>query len=207
MATISPATLSDREVLKATVQAAREERRATGELLALLAEVDARRLYLGEGCSSLFSYCTRVLHLSEHAAYHRIEAARAARRFPIVLDLLAGGDLTLTTVALLRPHLTSDNHETLLAAARHKSKREVEHQIACLAPKPDAIVMVRRLPEVKTEPSTGPMVERMEQPAVDLTTLTSSAPPAITPTTPACTARQSGAACDRPLPTTRDARR
>jgi hypothetical protein len=35
-------------------------------LLALLMELDARRLYLGEGCSSLFTYCTQVLHLSEH---------------------------------------------------------------------------------------------------------------------------------------------
>jgi hypothetical protein len=58
-----------------------------------LGELDARRLYLGEGCSSLFAYCTQVLHLSEHAAYGRIEAARAARQWPIVLDLLADGSL------------------------------------------------------------------------------------------------------------------
>ena len=43
--------------------------------------------------------------------------------------------MTLTTVAMLRPHLTAENHETLLEAARHKSKRDVEYQIACLAPK------------------------------------------------------------------------
>jgi len=66
--------MSNTELLKAIVSAAHNERRATAELLALLAEVDARRLYLGQGCSSLFSYCTQVLHLSEHAAYHRIEA-------------------------------------------------------------------------------------------------------------------------------------
>jgi hypothetical protein len=45
-------------------------------------ELDTRRLYLGEGCSSLFTYCTQVLHLSEHAAYNRIETARAARFSP-----------------------------------------------------------------------------------------------------------------------------
>jgi len=67
--------MSNTELLKAIVSAAHNERRATAELLALLAEVDARRLHLGQGgCSSLFSYCTQVLHLSEHAAYHRIEA-------------------------------------------------------------------------------------------------------------------------------------
>jgi hypothetical protein len=92
-------------------------------LIASLAEFDARRLYLGQGCSSLFTYCTQVLHLSEHAAYGRIEAARAARRFPVLLELLAGGALTVTAIGLLAPHLTVENHEHVLAAARHKTKR------------------------------------------------------------------------------------
>jgi hypothetical protein len=61
---------------------AARERHATAALVASLAELDERRLYLGEGYGSLFSYCTRVLHLSEHAAYGRIEVARAVRRFP-----------------------------------------------------------------------------------------------------------------------------
>ena len=163
MTTISPSKMSDSALLDATVQAGREERHATTRLLALLAEVDARRLYLGEGCSSLFTYCTRVLQLSEHAAYHRIEAARAARRFPILLDLVAAGDVTLTTVAMLRPHLTPDNHAAVLSAARQKSKREVEHQIACLVPKADAKTVVRRLPAVDAaniDPShTAPTLE------------------------------------------------
>jgi hypothetical protein len=137
--------MSDRDLLERTTRAAGAERLATAELLALVGELDMRRLYLGEGCSSLFSYCTQVLHLSEHAAYHRIEGARAARRFPIILDLVADGSVTLTTVAMLRPHLTEDNHKALLGAARHKSKREVEHQMAALAPGPDARALIRRL--------------------------------------------------------------
>lgn len=137
--------LSDRELLDATARVAAAERRTTVELLTLLAEVDARRLYLGEGCSSPFTYCTQVLHLSEHAAYHRIEGARAARQFPIALDLLAEGSLTLTTLALLRPHLTAANHAGVLEAARHKTKHEVEHQVACLAPRPDVKPLVRKV--------------------------------------------------------------
>src|SRR5262245_30269674 len=75
--------LSDGELLGRVHEAIRDERIATARVIALLMELDARRLYLGEGCSSLFTYCTQVLHLSEHAAYNRIETARAARRFPI----------------------------------------------------------------------------------------------------------------------------
>lgn len=66
-----------------------KEREATARLIAALAELDARRLYLAEWCSSLFTYCTQILHLSEHAAYGRIEAARAARKWPVIIELLA----------------------------------------------------------------------------------------------------------------------
>src|SRR5439155_26446720 len=36
-------------------------------------------------------------------AYNRIEVARAARRFPVILDLLAEGSVNLTAVRLLAP--------------------------------------------------------------------------------------------------------
>jgi hypothetical protein len=84
--TIPLTHLSESELLSAVGRAADDERAATAHLVALLAEVDARRLYLGQGCSSLFTYCTQVLHLSQHAAYVRIEAARCARTFPVVLE-------------------------------------------------------------------------------------------------------------------------
>lgn len=124
--------VADDALLTETKRLAADERLATARLIAALAEVDARRLYRGEGCSSLFVYCTRVLHLSEHAAYSRIEAARSVRRFPRILELLIAGDVTLTSVTLLAPHLTDDNCAAALEAARHKSKREVEVQVAAL---------------------------------------------------------------------------
>lgn len=124
----SLARLSDHDLLAEVKKAAEHERHATADLIASLIELDSRRLYLREDCSSLFTYCTRVLLLSEHAAYGRIEAARTARRFPVILDLLAEGTVTLTAVGLLAPHLTPENHARVLEAARHKSKREVEHR-------------------------------------------------------------------------------
>jgi hypothetical protein len=106
-------------------------------------ELDARRLYLGEGCSSLFGYCTQVLHLTEHAAYGRIEAARAARKFPVILLRLHDGTLSLTAVSLLAPHLTDENHVQVLDAARHKTKRDVEQLVAALSSKADVAPVVR----------------------------------------------------------------
>jgi len=112
--------------------------------------MDARRLYLGEGCSSLFTYCTQILHFSEHAAYGRIEAARAVRRWPAILELLADGSVHLTAIGLLAAHLTAENHVQVLASARHKSKREVEEIVARLRPQPAVPQSVRKLPTPRT---------------------------------------------------------
>src|SRR3972149_4284495 len=100
---LSLADLSDQDLLARTMHLAADERRATALLIAHLAELDARRPSLAEGSSSLFTYCTQVLRLSEHAAYGRIAAARAARRFPLLLEMLGAGSVTLTTVAPLAP--------------------------------------------------------------------------------------------------------
>jgi hypothetical protein len=94
----------------------------------------------------MFSYCTQVLHLAEGAAYNRIEAARAARSYPLILELFERGGITLTAVRLLAPHLTAENHVAVLQSATHKSKREVEELVCALKPQPDAPVVVRRLP-------------------------------------------------------------
>ena len=137
-------SLSDRELIQEIHQLAERERHSTARVIAALMELDARKLYLREGCRSLFTYCTEALHFSEHAAYGRIEAARAARRFPAILDQLADGSLTLTAVGLLASHLTAENHGDLLAMARHKSKRDVERIVAALWPLPAVPSIVRK---------------------------------------------------------------
>jgi len=81
-----------------------------------LAELDTRDVYLREGYGSLF-VCQDALGLSEWEAYNRIEVARAARRFPVILDMLASGVVNLTTVRLLASHLTPTIHRDVLESA------------------------------------------------------------------------------------------
>src|SRR5713226_4012361 len=107
--------LSDQDLLTRIDALAGKEREASAELVAHLAVLEARpSLYAAQGYGSLFSYCTQVLRLSEDATCNRIHAARACRRFPMVLDMLASGALSLTSVRLLRPYLTPENHEAVL---------------------------------------------------------------------------------------------
>ncbi len=155
--TLSLARLSDQELLKRVAELAAAEREATALLIAHLAELDTRRLHLAEGFSSLFAYCTDALQLSEYSAYNRIEAARASRKFPVIVKWLFEGSLTLTTVRLLAPYLTTEKDGQLLERARFKSKRAVEELIAEMYPRAAVASLLRRLPVPRTgsEPSPG----------------------------------------------------
>jgi len=141
-----PSHLSDGDLVAEIERLAAFERDATARLVAHLAELDARRLYLGAGYPSLFAYCTERLRISEYGAYNRMEAARAARRFPVILGMLSDGSMTLTTVRILAPHLTDENHCELLESACRRSKREVEELVARHFPRPAVAALVRRLP-------------------------------------------------------------
>lgn len=153
MNTHLPNTLSDGQLVDEVKRLAGSERHATVALLRALAEFDTRRLYLRQGCSSLFTYCTQELHLSEASAFNRIETARAARRFPVVFEAIAEGALTLTSVRLLAPHLTDGNYARVLAAARHRTRREVEELVAALNPQPSAQPVIRRVAPAQAPPT------------------------------------------------------
>jgi hypothetical protein len=150
-----PSQLSDDELVAQVESLAARARETTAELVAHLAELDQRRLHLRAGFSSLFMYCREVLRLSEGEAYNRIEVARTASRFPVILTMLVEGTLNLTTVRLLAPHLTEGNHHELLASAAGRSKREVQELLARYHPRPDVAATVRKLPAPK--PVSAPM--------------------------------------------------
>ena len=156
---VTASALSDQDLLARLNVLAGKEREASVELVVHLAALDSRpALFAAQGYSSLFSYCTQALRLSEDAACNRIEAARTCRLFPRILELLASGSLTLTSVRLLRRHLTEENHQSVLAKARDRNRREIEVLIAELAPRPDIPSAVRKLPchTATPPPSPGP---------------------------------------------------
>ena len=187
--------LSDHDLLTRIGALAGRERETSAELVAHLAALDARpSLYAARGHGSLFSYCTQVLRLSEDAACNRIDAARVVGRFPMVLDRLASGALSLTTVRLLRPHLTEENHVAVVTKASGWSRQEVLELIAELAPRPDVAPSVRKLPTTPPLPAanasavavTGESVAGpvAAEPAPSFLTTPPSHRPLIEPTAP-----------------------
>jgi hypothetical protein len=68
-------------------------------------------------------YCISELRLSEDEAYRRVTAARLVRRFPALLEGIAAGEIHLTGLLMLGPHLTAENLVEALAQAKHRTKK------------------------------------------------------------------------------------
>jgi 5-methylcytosine-specific restriction endonuclease McrA len=129
--------LGNQALLRRLAEELAHQHVSTATLLALIAEVDERLLYLPAGYPSMYSYCVHELHLTREAALKRIHAARAARQFEGVLDAVAEGRVHLSGVVMLAPKLTPENAGELLAAATHKTKAEIELLLAECFPQPD----------------------------------------------------------------------
>jgi hypothetical protein len=130
--------LSDTQLVAELKRPARVLRETIAQMVVHLAEMDDRQLHLAAGFPSLYAYCVEVLRLSEDDAYDRIEVARAGRAFPQIFGMLGAGTLSLTTIQLVAPWLTADNHHELLSAAAGRSESEVQELLARRFPQPEA---------------------------------------------------------------------
>jgi hypothetical protein len=150
------AGLSDAELLTATRRLVGRSNQLLASLLAHLAEVEARGIHRTRACSSLYTYCVYELRFSEDEAFRRVSAARLVRRFPALLDAVATGELHLTGLLMLGPHLTPDNLAEVLALAKHRTKKELARLVRSLDPLPEVPSRIEPL---------GPAPSRLFSPA------------------------------------------
>lgn len=151
-------TLTDRQVTTTFSTIAMFQHASAARLVAIMAEFDERQLFRPLGFTSLFAFCTNRMGFSQDETFNRIKAARSVRRFPIILDYLEKGALNLTSLRLLIPHLTDENHAGLLETASRLRLPDVEVLIARLKPRPDVPSTIRKLPRI-TETSRPPFIE------------------------------------------------
>jgi hypothetical protein len=118
------AHLSDRELLAKTRELVGRSNQVFAALLAHLAEVDARGLHRTRACASLYTYCIYELRFSEDAAARRAGAAKLVKRFSLLLEAIAHGELHLTGLLMLGPHLTPENIVQVLGRAKFRTKKE-----------------------------------------------------------------------------------
>jgi hypothetical protein len=137
----------DEDLLRRLSELVKQSRGVEAEVVAHISEVELRRLFAREACSSMFEYCRRVLGLRENEAFLRITVARAARKDPVLLEMLRDGRLHLSGIARLAPHLTRENSEAVLKRACGMSHREIRELVCELEPRPDVASTIRKVPQ------------------------------------------------------------
>jgi len=161
--------LNDNALLSQFADLVRRDHEGNADLLRHIDVIDRRKLWAKQGHSSLFKFLVTRHHMSEATAFKRIGATRTARRFPVLFAMVARGEIHLSGIHRLKAHLTRDNHEQMLALAKHKTIREIEELVARLAPQPDVPTTLRALPNrtttVPTPAASAPAAPGFIRPA------------------------------------------
>jgi hypothetical protein len=165
------AQLSDAELLASTRRLVGTSNKLFAALLLHLAEVEARGIHRTRACASLYTYCIYELRMSEDAAARRSSAARLVKAFPPLLGAIAAGELHLTGLLMLGPHLTLENHVEVLARAEYRTKKELTKLVRELHPLPHVPDLLEPLgpePRALREPTWEAWVSSVCPPAREL---------------------------------------
>ncbi len=141
------------------------DRRNLAEILVCIGVIESRKHFVPAGYPTMHAYCVGVFHMSSDEAYKRVRAARAGRRFPIILHAIADGRVHLTAVALLAKRLTRTNVAELVEAATHRTKHEVQLLIARRFPVADVPTSMREVNTVRAIPVSAPVPAALESAA------------------------------------------
>lgn len=120
---------------------AAKERELLTEILEVIKEIDARRMFLDFGFPNLFEYLTCGVGYSAGSAQRRIDAARLLREEPVLAEKIQSGVLNLSQISMVQKaarqvakerHLKVSSEEKimLLKNLENKNQREAEKAVA-----------------------------------------------------------------------------
>lgn len=162
-------TLTNEQLIQSLKSLVADERGGLVRILKHLAEFEKRKLAEEESFPSTFEYCVRELRYAQGEAFRRIRASRAAAKYDMLYNLIERGEITLTTVSMLEPHLKWENHRRLIKASLGLGTREVEALVASLNPVTAAPAERVRMLAVAVPPPAHPTEELFSPPpAADL---------------------------------------
>lgn len=144
---------------------ARDYQAVVAELVAVISEIERRKLYIPANCSSAFEFCVHELELSEDDAAKLLRSARAAAQHPEVLSFLSDGSLTVRAVAILSPDAGKADFVELLDRAKDQPLRTLERIMAERHPEAAPREHVRI---IAAEPNSGRSLYRLAFNADDI---------------------------------------
>jgi len=145
------------DIVKKLEALAKVERRISVKILRHLMEVEKRRIHLDMGYASLFVFLTKHLKYSDGSAYCRIEVMKILRDVPDLGQRITVGAISVTVAAEISRIVKIKNikdveaKRNLVEQFSWKNKREVEKEIARIAPKE---AKLEKLREINSEESS-----------------------------------------------------
>jgi|SRR6187399_2529323 len=124
--------LNDHTLLSQFGVLVRRDREGNANLLRHIDAIDRRQLWAQSGYPSMFAFLVTRYHMSESTAGKRIGAARTARRFRSLFAMVARGEIHLSGIHRLKAHLTSENHEHVLAAAKVYAAQRCDRTVCAI---------------------------------------------------------------------------
>ena len=149
--------LNNQEIINKVEGLIQKQREGRSELIKHLIEFDKRQLHLALGFSGLFSYLVNKHKFSESSAYRYSQTVKVAKLFPVVIEDLNSGSLSLSNLTkaskkLLSNSLTSSEKVGLLDELKGVAKKEVEKILA---------------PKVKSTPKEKVQTLILEEPPIE----------------------------------------
>ena len=134
-------SVSDEHLLTCFANAVRSERKITHHVLALIGEIDRRKLYLRKTYTSLFDFLVNDFGYSPGSAMRRIDAARLLCELPETAQKFQEGTLTLSQATQVQrasrelkkiknKNLSTENKRELILQIENSTQKQTEQLIA-----------------------------------------------------------------------------
>ncbi len=136
---------NERDLHSKAIHLSQSHKALEAEIVRVLQEIDAKKLFKKLGQSSLFLYATKVLGFSESVAYSFISVARKAKEVPDLQRAVEAKEISVAKASRIVSALNQENAGSLIEFAVTHSTREAEIEAARMNPKaarPDHLKVV-----------------------------------------------------------------
>ena len=117
------------------IRCARTLKRAYGELLKVLIEVERREIFYQFEKTSLYSYCVDILELPKHTAYDFIDVVRTAKTIPALAEAVIEGRTSISKARRVCSVITEKNQKEWIGLVCECSQSIVQRCVAMANPR------------------------------------------------------------------------
>jgi 5-methylcytosine-specific restriction endonuclease McrA len=128
-------TLSEQALHNRAVEAGRRYQKAELDLMAILRQVEARKIHRKLDRKNIYEYVVLELKFDEKRAYMLTSVMEACAAIPLLAKAVETRRLSVCKASRLVSVLTKDNAEELIAMACQSSWRKIEAEVAKIKPR------------------------------------------------------------------------